>query len=210
VVIAAGPIAVLGIGHPAAHLLVLGVLGAFGWLAVRPHPSWARLVRALELRWPGAGRVWIWIVAAGVTSALIKWWLDDGWLNGRGGIEFYQLLLREQGVTDAGGSVRWSLLAALAPVLFVVILIDGMFFSGLIQRRIATHTNLHAGVHTQAVLFGLPHAFAGPAPDPLYGFFTYLAGVAYGYVYARTRTHWIPAALLWLHVLTVWLLLLGA
>lgn len=209
VVLASGPIPLLGIGHPATHVLMLAVLGAFAWQLVRPDTSIAGAVRALGLGGPRRGRAWAWVAVAGVGSAAVKWWLDGVWLHGQGGTAFYDALLREQGIVTASG-VRWEVLAASAPVLLLVILVDGVFFSGLIQKRVAARTSLHLGVHLQAALFGLPHTFAGPASDPLYGFFTYLAGLAYGYVYAWAGSHWMPAALLWLHVMTVWLLMLLA
>lgn len=37
-----------------------------------------------------------------------------------------------------------------------------------------------------------------------YGIGAAIAGLAYGYLYARLRTHWVPALLLSLHVLGVW------
>jgi len=209
VALASGPIPLLGIDHPATHVLILGVIGTQAWLMARPDTSTGGVVRVLDLGWPGWGPAWMWVATAGVGSAAVKWWLDGVWLDGQGGIAFYDALLREQGIVTASG-VRWEVLAASAPVLWLVILVDGVFFSGLIQKRVAARTSLHLGVHLQAALFGLPHTFAGPASDPLYGLFTYLAGLAYGYVYAWAGSHWMPAALLWLHVMTVWLLMLLA
>ena len=203
------PIPLLTIGSPVTHLLVFTVVVVFGWLLIRPDRSVASGIRALDLGWPGARRGWPWIAAAGVVSAVVRWWLDERVLDGRGGIHFYERLLREHGVIGSDDGARWALFAGSAPVLFVVILLDGVFFSGLIQGRIEAHTNRHAAVFAQAVLFALPHTFAGATPDIAYGVGTFVAGIAYGYIYRACRNHWVPASLLWLHVLAVWAILLG-
>jgi membrane protease YdiL (CAAX protease family) len=68
---------------------------------------------------------------------------------------------------------------------------------------------VHAGVIAQALLFALPHTFAGPVPDVAYGVGTFIGGVVYGYVYDRYRNQWLPAFLLWGHVITVWVIMLA-
>lgn len=208
VAIALIPLPLLGIGNPLTQVIALVVVCVFVRQLVRPGMSRSGAISSVGLAWPAARFGWALILAGGIGSGLLKCWLDAHMLHGQGGIAFYQQVLNANGLRAADGSARWALLALDGPVLFAVILIDGIFFSGLIQGRIARRTNLHVGVHSQALLFALPHTFATATPDPIYGFFTYLAGVAYGYVFAVTRSHWMPAALLWLHVMTVWIVLL--
>jgi membrane protease YdiL (CAAX protease family) len=217
VLLAVMPIAWLGIGHPVTQLLVVSVVCGFGWLlASRPVPrggseggfqGFGMVVAALDLRWPDATWAWLWIGVAGVATGILRWLLDRQLLGGLGGLEFYDRVLRQYGVIGADG-VRWSMLVVCGPIVLLVILIDGVFFSGLIQRRIAAHSNGHVGVQAQALLFALPHTFAGPSPDLPYGVGTFVAGVAYGYLYRAFHNHWIPASLLWLHVVTVWVIML--
>lgn len=203
--LAACPIALLGIGHPLAQGLVAATVAAFGWTAVRPRPTLDWLLDALDLRLPGGVAVWIWVAAAGLVSAGLRWVLSGHLPAGGWGLEFYDGLLRSYEIIGAdGGGVRWSLLAAVSPVVALIVLLDGVFYCGLIQTWIVRRTNLHAGVGAQAVLFALPHVFSGAEPDVAYGVGAAIAGLAYGYLYARLRTHWVPTILLSLHVLGVW------
>jgi membrane protease YdiL (CAAX protease family) len=194
----------LGIGHPVTHVLVIAVVIVYGRLLRDPRG----IRRGLDLGWLRT-TAWAWIVPAGLISGVLRWALDERLLDGRGGITFYNELLRQYGIVGPGGDSRWHLLAACAPVLLAVIVLDGVFFSGLIQRRIAARTNVHIGVLSQAVLFALPHIFAGSTPDFAYGVGTFIAGIAYGYVYNAYRNHWLPASMLWLHVITVWAIMLA-
>jgi hypothetical protein len=209
VVIAAIPIPLLGIGNPISHLLALAPVGIVGWLRTRAARSWSDVAKDLGLGWPSPRTAWVAIIAGGVGSAWLKGRLDSFWLHGRGGIAFYRDVLHQNGILSPGGTARWDLAAANAPVLFVLILIDGMLFCGIIQSWIARRFGLHIGVPAQAALFALPHLFASAAPDPLYGGFAYVAGLAYGYVFAAVRNHWMPATLLWLHVMVIWVILLA-
>lgn len=200
----------LGIAHPATHVVLAAMVAASAWVRTRPNVNGRAVTAALDLRrWP-RGRLWVGIIAAGTGSALAKWALDLAVLRGRGGVAFYGRVLRDNGVIGADGTTHAVALAGAAAGLVVVILLDGLFFSGLLQRRLARRVGSGLAVQAQALLFALPHLFAGPDPDVLYGLFTYVAGVAYGEVYARTGSHWPAAALLWLHVVTMWLLMLAA
>lgn len=199
----------LGIGHPATHALLASLVAAHWWLRTRT-PKQGSTETALDLQWWSGGRRWIGIGLAGAGSAVVKWALDLTVLHGRGGVAFYARLLRDNGVIGADGTGHAVALGGALAGLFAVILLDGLFFSGLVQRRLTRRVGPRLAIQAQALLFALPHLFAGPDPDPLYGAFTFVAGVAYGEVYARTGSHWPAAALLWLHVVTMWLLMLGA
>lgn len=200
----------LGIGHPATHALLAFMVATYAWLRTRDRASLRSFPAALDLqRWPRR-RVWAGVLMAGAGSAIAKWVLDLTVLHGRGGIAFYWQLLRDNGVVGIDGAVHPTLLVGAALGLFAVILLDGLFFSGLVQRRLGRRIGPRLAVQAQALLFALPHLYAGPDPDPLYGAFTYVAGVAYGEVYERTGSHWPAAALLWVHVFAVWLLMLAA
>lgn len=221
VVVACGPIPFLGIGHPLTHVLILCVVIAFGWLMVavkRPGEGLrsaipqaiprgiTRAVVELDLGPPKKLRGWTWVATAGVASGLVRYALDERWLHGGWGIDFYRRLLVQYHVLDDSGA-HWLLLAAQLGLLLVVILLDGVFFSGLIQQRVAAYAGLHLGVLLQALLFSLPHTFAGPDADLAYGVGTFFGGVAYGYLYRGYRNHWIPGSFLWLHVAVVFALI---
>jgi membrane protease YdiL (CAAX protease family) len=207
--VACVPIPLLGIGHPVTRLLVIATVSAFAWLRTRPDVSVRRFVTALDVGAPSLRRGWIGIGALGIGTGLLRFLLDGPLLRGRGGIDFYALLLRDSGVITADGLARWELLAFFLPIVLVAIVIDGIFFVGLIQTHIAAWTNRHLAVLAQALLFALPHVFAGPVPDPAYGVSTFVGGVIYGYLYLSFRNHWLPACMLWLHVATVWILMLA-
>lgn len=208
VLVALGPIPVLGIGHPVTHLLIISIVGAFGWLVICPRQSIGRAVQALDVGWPSSRKGWMSVAVLGIASGILRWLLDVTVLGGQGGIAFYDRVLRQFGMIATDGGARWNLFGIYAPILLLIILLDGVFFSGLIQQRVAAHTNVHLGIQTQALLFALPHTFAGPVPDVAYGTITYLGGIAYGYLYYGFRNHWLPASMLSLHVLTVWFIML--
>ena len=206
--IALVPIPLLGVGHPMTHVLTIGVVVLFGLVLRRTARSIRRAVVALDLGRPTIEAPAIFVAIAGALSGAIHWLIDVRLLDGRGGLEFYEIVLRQYGVMGAGGGVHWGLLVPAVALLLPLIVLDGVFFCGLLQQRIAAHSNLHAAVQIQSILFALPHTFAGPSPDLAYGIATYLGGMAYGYLYHSFRNHWIAASLLWLHVAAIWVLML--
>ena len=207
-VVTAVPIPMLGIGHPLTHVLIIGLLVAFGWRLTRPVSTVRRAATALDLVVPRDLRRWSWVPIAGVVSAVLRWFLDTGLLGGQGGIGFYATLLHQYGIVTSSGS-HWLLLAAYAPVLWVIIAVDGVVYCGLIQRQVAARTSLHVGVLLQSVIFGLPHAYAGPERDIPYGIGAFLGALVYGYLYDACRNHWIAASILWAHVFAVWVIMLA-
>lgn len=208
-VLAASAIPWLGIGHPLSHVLMALVVATFGWLLIRPARSPLLALGALDLGRPARFVGWGWVLAAGLLSAVVRYLVVlrlPG--EGRGGLAFYDALLRQYGVIGPEGEAHWQLLALWAPLSLPVMALDGVFLAGLIQRRVGVRWNEHLGIALQALLFGLAHTFAGNEPDVAYGVSSLFGGVCYGYLYRFYRNHWIPATFLWLHVVTVWAIML--
>jgi membrane protease YdiL (CAAX protease family) len=201
------PLPLLGISHPVSQLLVTGVVALFVWASVAPKPD-AGVAAALGLSRPPPSPVVFAALGIGITTSALRWLLDSRVLDGRGGLLFYAAAMRQYGVVDAAGRPQWLAFAGLSIVIFVMILLDGLFYVGLMQRRLAIRIGWPAALGTQAALFGLVHAFSGPATDIAYGIGAAIGGLAYGYVYERLRNHWVAATMLWLHVTGVFALML--
>jgi membrane protease YdiL (CAAX protease family) len=206
VVIALVPLPLLGIAHSISQLLVAGVLVIFARLSVVSEGVGLR--RALRIGRPPVTRSALLITAIGPATALIRWLIDTRLLHGRGGLAFYAGILRQYHVLDPDGRAHWVMLVPLAAATLLMILIDGVFYVGLIQRRLARHLTFPFALVVQAGLFALVHTFSGPAPDIAYGVGAGVGGLVYGYVFERMDNQWIPATMLWLHVIGVFALMM--
>ncbi|HKB08570.1 MAG TPA: CPBP family intramembrane glutamic endopeptidase [Candidatus Polarisedimenticolia bacterium] len=87
------------------------------------------------------------------------------------------------------------MLAAAVMILIFTGLPEEVLFRGFIQSLVERTTGRpYAALLIASVIFGAAHLDNGPAPDWRYGLLATLAGMAYGWVYMRTRRILAPAS----------------
>ena len=86
-------------------------------------------------------------------------------------------------------AVQWA--ARAVAIYFLIALPEELLFRGLLQnlleRRRPAGWPAASPLLSAAVIFGLAHLDNRPAPNVRYAFLATLAGIAYGWVWARTR-----------------------
>lgn len=130
---------------------------------------------------------------------------------GRAALAFLAYAVVALPIGLATGFLRWNPSQHLGPAALSLLLIylgtalpEELLFRGMIQGLLVEWIGPRAGLAFAAVIFGLAHL-----PDPRYVLLATLAGVAYGWVYLRTRRT-TASAITHALVDTIWSVLLRA